>query len=282
MNDKLTKACEKYILACLKDEKDPNTIKELIKLNRIIKEKKENDLNNYNNNNNNNLLLNQIKTVYTHTKSLKVCGHLGLYNLGSICYMNSIMQQLYMVPTFRYAIMGVDDNDPINPTLKYGDRDDNLFHQLQVMFSYLNLSEKQYFNPKYFCYSFKDFDGKPTNPKIQQDSMEFYNLFCDKIEKILAKTKYKYIINDVFMGKSCSSVICDSCHNISNTFENIYNLTLEVKNINNLNDSLQKLIVPETIDGYKCPGCNKNVTIQKITSLCKLPNILFVHLKRFI
>jgi len=281
MNDKLTKACEKYILACLKDEKDPNTIKELIKLNRIIKEKKENDLNNYNNNNNNNLLLNQIKTVYTHTKSLKVCGHLGLYNLGSICYMNSIMQQLYMVPTFRYAIMGVDDNDPINPTLKYGDRDDNLFHQLQVMFSYLNLSEKQYFNPKYFCYSFKDFDGKPTNPKIQQDSMEFYNLFCDKIEKILAKTKYKYIINDVFMGKSCSSVICDSCHNISNTFENIYNLTLEVKNINNLNDSLQKLIVPETIDGYKCPGCNKNVTIQKITSLCKLPNILFVHLKRF-
>jgi ubiquitin C-terminal hydrolase len=58
-------------------------------------------------------------------------------------------------------------------------------------------------------------------------------------------------------------------------------LTLEVKNINNLNDSLQKLIIPEIIDDFKCSNCNQSVQIKKVTSLNKLPNVLVVHLKRF-
>ena len=264
INEILKQTCLNYILSCLKDKNDINAKREIIKLNKIRKDKKSNDLSDSTNNNNTIITTNQNKrNINDYIKALKVCGHVGLRNLGSTCYMNSIMQQLYMVPTFRYAIMGANDNDSINPNLRYGDQDDNLLHQLQVMFSYLNLSEKQFFEPKYFCHSFKDIDGQPTNPKIQQDSMEFYINFCDQIEKLLAKTKYKYIINDVFMGKTCSSVICDSCHHISNTFENIYNLSLEVKNINSLNDSLQKLIVPEIIEGYKCDGCHKNVKVKK-------------------
>ena len=84
-------------------------------------------------------------------------------------------------------------------------------------------------------------DGKPTNVRSQQDSQEFYNNFCDKIENSLKKTKYKYIISDVFCGKSCSCVICQNCKHMSNRFEDFYNLTMEVKNINNLKDSLQKM-----------------------------------------
>ena len=43
-----------------------------------------------------------------------------------------------MVPAFRYAIMGANDNDSINPVLRFGEKDDNILHQLQVIFSYLN------------------------------------------------------------------------------------------------------------------------------------------------
>jgi len=32
-------------------------------------------------------------------------GYVGLKNLGCICYMNSFMQQLFMMPTFRISIM---------------------------------------------------------------------------------------------------------------------------------------------------------------------------------
>ena len=48
-----------------------------------------------------------------------------------------------------------------------------------------------------------------------------------------------------------------------------------------LNDSLQKLSVPEIIDDFKCSNCNEKVTIKKVTALNKLPNVLVVHLKRF-
>ncbi len=30
------------------------------------------------------------------------CGYVGLKNLGATCYMNSLMQQFYMIPAFRW------------------------------------------------------------------------------------------------------------------------------------------------------------------------------------
>ena len=93
--------------------------------------------------------------------------------------MNSILQQMYMVPSFRYAIMSVDDKKDKNNQMSLffnNHFDDNLLHQLQKMYIYLTYSEKQAFNPKDFCSSFKDFDGAPINPMIQQDSQEFYNM----------------------------------------------------------------------------------------------------------
>ena len=204
-------------------------------------------------------------------------GYVGLKNLGCICYMNSIMQQIYMVPTFRYAILQSDDHKEMNTKIF----DDNLLHQLQRMYTYLLLSQKEYYNPKMFCSALKDMDGNATNVLVQQDSQEFLNSFCDKIENHLKETEFKYIINDVFVGRTCSQVICDSCNHVSNRFEDFYNLTLEVKNINNLNESLEKMIAPEKIGDFNCEHCKNKVTITKRTTLSDLPNILIVHLRRF-
>jgi uncharacterized UBP type Zn finger protein len=59
-------------------------------------------------------------------------GYVGLKNLGCICYMNSFMQQLYMMPYFRAAITSCDD-----PTFKPELVQENLLYQIQKMF--LNL-----------------------------------------------------------------------------------------------------------------------------------------------
>ena len=276
--NELKNICLSYIFESLNNPNNSNTIKEIMTINKNIKNSLEIE------ENKSKEISNNMKSIdNSNKKDKKDFGHVGLYNLGSICYMNSVMQQLYMVPSFRYAIIGCDDNQPPKPysAEKYGKEDDNLFHQLQVMFSFLLLSEKKYFFPQSFCHSYKDYDGNPTNPKIQQDCQEFYSNFLDKIEKCLQKTKYKYIINDIFMGKSCSSVICKECNHVSNSFEDLYYLSLEVNNINNLNDSLRKFIKPERVEGFKCESCQNYVAIEKRTTLYKLPNTLFIHLKRF-
>ena len=48
-------------------------------------------------------------------------GFVGLKNIGCICYMNSIMQQLYMIPSFRKAILEVEDkkNEPPSENVLY-------------------------------------------------------------------------------------------------------------------------------------------------------------------
>jgi len=83
-------------------------------------------------------------------------GYVGLKNLGSICYMNAMLQQFYMVPTIRYSFLQANDNIP--ELINSEGIDDNVLHQVQEMFSYLTLSQREAYNTKGFCYSFKGFD----------------------------------------------------------------------------------------------------------------------------
>jgi len=218
--------------------------------------------------------------AYRQTSISKREGHVGLYNLGCICYMNSMMQQFFMVPSFRYLLLQQSDN--IAPSRdNHLNVDDNVLHQVQRMFTFLDMSEREDYNPAGFCFSFKDWDGNPTNTSIQQDSQEFLGRFLEKIETALKPTPNKYILQSIFGGKTCSQLICEEgCGNVKNRFEDFYNLSLEVANMKTLNDSLEKFIFPEKIDSYDCETCQKKVTITKRNSLAELPNVLIVHLQR--
>lgn len=88
----------------------------------------------------------------------------GLRNLGCICYMNSMLQQFFAIPTFRYNLLCVDDNKPDDiQEYKGNPVDDNMLHQLQKLMANLELSERQDYDPWEFCFAFKEFDGSPTN-----------------------------------------------------------------------------------------------------------------------
>jgi ubiquitin carboxyl-terminal hydrolase 34 len=69
--------------------------------------------------------------------------YVGLRNLGCICYMNSMMQQFFMIPTFRYNLLGIEDNIKEDMQEYKGYMiDDNVLHQLQKLMAHLELSER--------------------------------------------------------------------------------------------------------------------------------------------
>jgi hypothetical protein len=78
-----------------------------------------------------------------------------------------------MVPALRYNLMCVDDGKAPNmaETTSGGynsekiEVDDNLLHQMQNLIAHLELSDRPSYNPKPFCYSFKDLDGGPDPVK---------------------------------------------------------------------------------------------------------------------
>ena len=216
------------------------------------------------------------------SESRSKLGYSGIENLGCICYMNAMIQQFYMIPTLRYGLLGADDKRP--PCIKKPNEiDDNVLHQMQKIFAFLELTERQDYNPSKFCYSFKDMDGKPTNTSVQQDAQEFLNLAFDRLENLLKVTPEKYLLQSVFGGKTCSQIICKGgCGNVRKNYEDFYNLSLGVKGFKTLGESLNKYISGETINEYYCENCMKKVDVVKRTCLDELPNVLIIHLQRII
>ena len=161
--------------------------------------------------------------------------------------------------------------------------DDNALHQLQRIFAYLELSARQDYKPDKFCFAFKDFEGLPTNILIQQDAQEFLNLIFDRLENLLRNTPEKYLVKNVFGGKTCSQLICKGgCGNVSKNFEDFYNLSLGVRGNSTLFEALSKYISGDKIDDFQCEKCEKKVSVVKRTCISQLPNILVVHLQRLL
>ncbi len=209
-------------------------------------------------------------------------GYVGIENLGCICYMISMIQQFYMIPSFRYGLLGADDKMPPTNT-KPDEVDDNVLHQMQKIFAFLELSERQSYNLGPFCFSFKDFDGNPTNTSVQQDAQEFLNVVFDRLEGLMRCTPERYLVRGVFCGKTCSQFICKGgCGSIRRSYEDFYNLSVGVKGFRTLAESLNKYISGDTISDFYCENCQKKVDVVKRTCLHQLPNVLIIHLQRLI
>ena len=208
-------------------------------------------------------------------------GFLGLKNLGCVCYMLATLQQFYCTPAFRYGILMANDEVQSDVVEVKGRKiDDNYFHQFQRMMAYLDSSERRDFSPLDFCLSYKDYSGQPLNVMIQQDADEFLKFLVDKVEVSLKKSPLIGILNSVYLGKICNVIKCKGCGFVKTNEENFYNLSLEVKNMQNTTESLDKLIESETISDYTCDSCKNKVDISKTALLKSLPNVLFLSLKK--
>ena len=103
-------------------------------------------------------------------------------------------------------------------------------------------------------------------------------MIFDKLENCLKGGAFENILKDIFGGKMKYEMICSECGNRNIREEDFYNLSLEVRNLKSVFESLDKLTSGEIISDYKCENCNKKVELRKVSSLSTLPNVLIVHL----
>ena len=201
--------------------------------------------------------------------------YVGLKNMTATCYMNSIIQQFFMIPMLRETILSIP-----NPNK------DTVLYQLQLLFSALKTYESEYYNPRPFVVK------SELNFYEQMDADEYYGQVIDKIENdikdlYIEKTEdnpYKDLFKFFFGIKVLDELKFVDCgHKRFNEF--YYNsIQLEIKGFNNIEDSLKNYCKTEIMDGdnkINCEICNIKRTCHKRQIFKSLPNILVIALKRF-
>ena len=169
-------------------------------------------------------------------------GYVGLKNFSCTCYMNSLIQQLFMIPNLRKGILSTEVTDPVP--------DENILYQVKQIFANLQESEKQYYTPNGFIKAFK-FYGEPVNVRIQQDTHEFYNLLCDNLENLLKATPHERLLKDTIGG-----VICNETKSLEKEYpylgereEPFFAITLDIKNKKNIMEALDLYVKPDRLEG---------------------------------
>eukprot|EP00826_Nyctotherus_ovalis_P021361 TRINITY_DN16884_c0_g1_i1.p1 TRINITY_DN16884_c0_g1~~TRINITY_DN16884_c0_g1_i1.p1 ORF type:complete len:109 (-),score=25.15 TRINITY_DN16884_c0_g1_i1:42-368(-) len=87
--------------------------------------------------------------------------------------MNSVLQQLFMMPAFRKGILECPKTT-----------DDNLklLQFMKMIFTNLRDNKGEAYNPSHLCKLITDFDGQHLSPYEQRDADEFFNLLMDRLE----------------------------------------------------------------------------------------------------
>ena len=204
-------------------------------------------------------------------------GFAGLKNFGATCYMNSTIQQLYMIPDFRYGILASDVN--------IEDKQNSTLFQLQLIFANLQETEKRYYAPKGFTKAFK-FGGESVDVRRQQDATEFISVLSDTLEIELRGTRNEKLLSEILGGEICNEIksLENEYEYISQTPEPFFSIQLDIKNKKSIQEALDSYIKPDILEGdnkYYCEKYDKKIKVHKRAFLNKWSNVLIINLKRF-
>ncbi|XP_060775080.1 probable ubiquitin carboxyl-terminal hydrolase FAF-X isoform X3 [Neoarius graeffei] len=222
-------------------------------------------------------------------------GFVGLKNAGATCYMNSVIQQLYMIPSIRNGILAIEgagsdvDDDMSGDEKQDSEAEDRkeynigVLRHLQVIFGHLAASRLQYYVPRGFWKQFRLW-GEPVNLREQHDALEFFNSLVDSLDEALKALGHPSMLSKVLGGSFADQKICQGCPHRYECEESFTTLNVDIRNHQNLLDSLEQYVKGDLLEGanaYHCEKCNKKVDTVKRLLIKKLPPVLAIQLKRF-
>ena len=208
---------------------------------------------------------------------------IGLRNFGCTCYLNSLFQQMFMIPTFR--------RDLFNNFLIKGNNGEeyrySIIYNMQITFQNLISGLMSPYPPSRFIGSFLSaFNGEPIQQGIMQDSDEFLSILCDNLEKEAKTFGLENFLENSFKGKISNEILSQESDYpyYSEGEEPFYRITLDIKGHKTLEEALDAYIKGEILEGdnkYYVEEHKTKISIRKSSSLKKLGNEVIIHLKRF-
>eukprot|EP01103_Thecamoeba_quadrilineata_P007298 TRINITY_DN1713_c0_g2_i1.p1 TRINITY_DN1713_c0_g2~~TRINITY_DN1713_c0_g2_i1.p1 ORF type:complete len:1124 (-),score=191.47 TRINITY_DN1713_c0_g2_i1:16-3198(-) len=203
--------------------------------------------------------------------SKKETGYVGLKNQGATCYMNSVLQALYHLGSFRKAVY-------LMPT--EADRSKNTIPlALQRVFFQLQFEDKSVGTKELT----KSFGWTAHDSFTQHDVQELNRVLCDNLENQMKATVVEGTIEKLFQGKQTSYIKCRNIEYESSKTESYYDLSLNVKGCNDVYESLDQYTEVEILQGsnqYFAEGHGLQ-DAEKGVKFESFPPVLQIQLKRF-
>lgn len=205
--------------------------------------------------------------------------YVGLVNQAMTCYLNSLLQALFMTPEFRNALYNWEF-DGQNETR-------SIPFQLQKLFLKLQTASKSAVETTDLTTSFGWHGSEAWQ---QHDIQELCRVMFDALEQKFKSTKQANLINDLYEGKMLDYVKCLECGTEKSREDTFLDIPLPVRPFgsqvayNSVEEALRAFVQPETLDGnnqYHCEKCEKKCNAHKGLKFTKFPYLLTLHLKRF-
>ena len=211
-----------------------------------------------------------------HPKGLS--GRVGLQNQGATCYLNSLLQTLYLDPSFRSAVYSFRYDEA-----KDGKSTDCIAFQLQLLFAELQIGENGVAKTGQLTESFGWRDGEQYQ---QHDVQELMRVLLTALE-----TSFKEMESDVdskiiplYSAKLVDYLHCLRCGRQKSRVDTYSDLQLFVDTADSLEDCFSNFVTPETLNEdnqIQCESCNQKSDALKGLKIDSVPQILTLQLKRF-
>jgi ubiquitin carboxyl-terminal hydrolase 34 len=177
-------------------------------------------------------------------------GYVGLVNPRAICYMNSLLTQLFMNVNFRKFMLGLDVADP--------NASQRLLSETQKLFAILQNTFRKSADPRDFAACAKGLDGQSIDINIQMDADEFYNLLFDQWEGQMLSPEIKQQFRSFYGGQTVNQIKSKECDHVSERVESFFVVQCDVQGKTGLQESLQAFVEGDVMEGdnkYKCESC---------------------------